>query len=397
MYRKFGVVLVMLQLLTIACWDQKELSNRSIWIGSGFDRAPNRDIILSGQILIPGQQSQAGGKGNSSGNSTGFFIVSGKGKNVSQAAGELQGKLSRQVFPSHRRAVFIGEHFAKEGITDLLDEHTRNPEVRLRTDIFVVKGSTARELLQSGYPLEKIPAIGAYKILELTSGMKQTTFMRFLRAASSEGASPVMPVISLEQKDGENQDATKQHAFRINGMAIFDNKLKLKGFIRQEEALNVNWITGVLRSTTVTALIPNGQGSVSLHLSRAGRKIRTDVQNGKLVFHVRLTGKGMIRENQSRLNLRDPENAKLVKQALESEAAKEIKQIIFKMQNTYREDIFGFGEVLHRRNPSLWKKWKGNWNDHFTMAEFDVKADFTVTQIGLTGPGLHWREEETKR
>ncbi|MNI78721.1 hypothetical protein D3C73_1351190 [compost metagenome] len=85
----------------------------------------------------------------------------------------------------------------------------------------------------------------------------------------------------------------------------------------------------------------------------------------------------------------------MVNEALESKAAKDVKETIVKMQKIYHEDIFGFGEVLHRRNPSAWKKVKNNWNSHFTEAEFDVKAVFTVTQIGLTGPGLHLRDEET--
>ncbi len=396
MYLKWGIVLVLILLLTTGCWDQKELSNRSIWIGSGFDRNGRGDIVLSGQILIPGQQGETGGKGGSPAKGINNFVVSGKGKNVSQAAADLQGSLSREVFPSHRRVVFLGEQFAEDGVADMLDEHSRNPMVRLRTDIFVVKDGTARELLQSTYPLEKIPAIGAYKELEHTSGMKQTTFMRFLRATSSDGVSPILPVISLDRKSSEIQDMTKQQAFRMNGIAIFDKKkLKLKGFISQEEALNVNWITGVLNSTTVTTPIPKNQGRVSIHLSRIGRRILPDNHKGKLVFHVKLTGKGVIRENQTRLDLRNPTNVKLVKKALEIEAAKEIKKIIFKMQKTYHEDIFGFGEILHRKNLSSWKKMKNNWNFYFTEAEFDVQADLTVTQIGLSGPGLYLREEET--
>ncbi|MEK4058403.1 MULTISPECIES: Ger(x)C family spore germination protein [Paenibacillus] len=396
MYLKSGIILVLILSLTTACWDQKELSNRSLWIASGFDRNERGDIVLSGQVLIPGQQGETGGKGGSSGKGIGNFVVSGKGESVSQAAADLQGSLSREVFPSHRRVVFVGEHFAKDGIADILDEHSRNPKVRLRSDIFIVKGGTALELLKSSYPLEKIPAIGAYKELEYTSGLKQATLMRFLRAASSDGVSPTLPVISLDRKGDENQEVTQQQIFRMNGIAIFDKeKLKLKGYISQMEALNVNWITGVLNSTTVTTLVPKNQGRVSLHLSRMSRKIWSEYERDKLVIHVKLIGKGLIRENQGRLDLRNPANVKLVKQALEIEAAKRVKETIFKIQKTFHEDIFGFGEVLHQRSPSYWRKLKNNWNFYFTEAEFDVKADLTVTQIGLTGPALHLQEEET--
>ncbi|MGQ7889295.1 Ger(x)C family spore germination protein [Paenibacillus sp. WC2504] len=396
MYRKFGIVLALFQLFTVSCWDQEELNDRAIWICSGVDRDANGDIVLSGQILVPSQQGGAGGgsgNGSSSGNN-GYMVVSGRGQNVSQAAVNMQGKLSRRVFPSHRRVIVLGEEFAKDGIVNMLDEHSRNPEVRLRTDIFVVKGTTARELLETAYPLEKIPAIGALKELEHTSGMNQLTFMRFLRAASNHGISPVLPVISLDQNEYENQNAMNKQAFQINGLGIFDDELKLKGFIQPEEAIYVNWLTGMLARTTVSALVPNSQDSVSLHLSQNGRKIQSEVKGDKVVMHIQLYGKGVIRENQSRLDLRHPDNVKLVKLALEKEAAKAAKQVIVKMQKKYGEDIFGFGEVLHRSNPQYWKEIMENWNYHFTKAELDVKANFSITQIGLTGPGLHWQEEK---
>ncbi|WP_186327647.1 Ger(x)C family spore germination protein [Paenibacillus sp. Y412MC10] len=395
MYLKTGIVLVLIVLFTTGCWDQKELNNRTIWMASGFDRNGNGDIVVSGQILIPGQ-GESGGKGGSTGKGLGNFVVSGTGKNVTDAAANLQGTLSREYLAAHRRVIFLGEQFAKNGIAEILDEHSRNPTVRLRTDVFIVKDGTARDMIQSTYPLEKIPAIGAYKELENTSGMKQATLMRLLRAASSDGVSPVLPVISMNREGNEIQNVTKQQAFRMNGMAILDKKkLKLKGFISQKEALYVNWITGVLKNTTVTAPIPKIQGMVSIHLSRIGHRILPDHHKGRLIFHVNVTGKGVIRENQTRLDLRNSQNVKLVKQALEVEAAKEINEIIHKMQMTYHEDIFGFGEVLHRKSPLSWKKLKDNWNDYFSEAEFDVQADLTVTQIGLTGPSLYLREEET--
>jgi len=391
---KIRITFLIIILFITGCWDQKELSNRSIWIGSGFDRNGRGDIVLSGQILLPGQGGGSKGKADSSGNGTNTFVVTGEGKNVSQAAADLQGSLSREVFPSHRRVVFLGEQFAKNGIAEILDEHSRNPSVRLRTDIFVVKDSTAYKMVQSNYPLEKIPAIGAYKELEHTTGMRQVTFMRLLRAASSDGISPVLPVITMIQKG--NDDSNKQESFKIEGLAIFDKKkMNLKGFINQEEAILVNWITGILKSTTITTNIPETQGRVSIHLSRLEHRILPEKLRDKFVFHVKLTGKGIIRENQTRLDLRTGSNVRLIQKSLENKVEKEIKDIILKMQQTYQEDIFGFGEILHRKSPSNWRLMKSDWNKFFKEADFDVQVKMTVTQIGLTGPSLHLREEET--
>lgn len=94
MYLKSGIILVLILSLTTACWDQKELSNRSLWIASGFDRNERGDIVLSGQVLIPGQQGETGGKGGSSGKGIGNFVVSGKGR-----VSVRQQPIYKEVFP----------------------------------------------------------------------------------------------------------------------------------------------------------------------------------------------------------------------------------------------------------------------------------------------------------
>lgn len=106
--------------------------------------------MASAQIVIPsklGTSQQGGGDGKGQG----YYVVTGKGENVTAAASNMQTKISRESFAGHRQVIVVGEQLAKQGLKPILDEYSRNPDVRLRTDIFVVKGGTAKELSATSY------------------------------------------------------------------------------------------------------------------------------------------------------------------------------------------------------------------------------------------------------
>ncbi|MNL83835.1 hypothetical protein D3C87_2115980 [compost metagenome] len=68
--------------------------------------------------------------------------------------------------------------------------------------------------------------------------------------------------------------------------------------------------------------------------------------------------------------------------------------MIADVQKKYDSDIFGFGEVLHKKNNKAWRQLGSNWNEAFAEAEFIVDADFVVRQAGMSGPSLQLRERE---
>ncbi|MGR5954031.1 Ger(x)C family spore germination protein [Bacillus paranthracis] len=57
----------------------------------------------------------------------------------------MQTKMSREIFRGHQRVILIGEKMAKNGLASVLDAYSRDPDIRLRADAFVIKGHTAKE------------------------------------------------------------------------------------------------------------------------------------------------------------------------------------------------------------------------------------------------------------
>jgi spore germination protein KC len=160
------------------------------------------------------------------------------------------------------------------------------------------------------------------------------------------------------------------------------------GFLNVEEEKTLRWITGNLQYTTVTSHIPNGKGDVSLDLNKVGSKIQPIIQKNKIKILVTLSGQGVIRENNTGLDLIDVKNIAIVQNALDKQAEKTVLKTITKVQKEYGTDIFGFSNAIQRKDLRQWKSLKKNWHKEFPKAEISVKANLTVRKIGVTVPSL---------
>lgn len=405
MIRKWGRCGLILSLLFLpGCWDSTEINEIAVELAWGIDKAPNKKIMISAQSIIPSKIS-GGQKDGAAGGSEGkpFFVVSSDGLNTLDAVQRMQTKLSRQIFRGHRRVIVIGESMAKQGIKEVFDTYTRDPNLKLRTDIFIVKGNTAKNFLKVSYPLENIPGLGALGENSQIGMPAEMGMLNFLLAATSEGACPTVPAITIgmnpasqdEQNQKEQQPGSNKEGFRIAGSAILDKELKLAGYLNEKEDQAVHWVTGNLKKLTVSTTVPQEMGNVSMDLYRVGRKIQPIVQGDKLKFYITLTGQGALRENNTRLDLTDTENITLLQKELNKQAEETVLQTITKVQQNYGTDIFGLSDVIRRKDVPLWKSMRNNWEEKFREAEIVVTAKLTVRRIGVTGPSLHLNPDES--
>lgn len=398
-----ALILFLSMFITSGCMDRVELNDLAIELGWAMDKTPNGQYLVSTQFTIPsklGGDAKSGGSGEN-----GYFVESGTGKTILEATQDMQTKLSRRVFRGQRRAIFIGEDLARSGIRDVLDTYTRDPDVRLRAEVFVVKGAKAQDALKLSYPYERVPALASVKIDKVIGGAGDSSLRNFLIASSTEGSSPIMPAIEIDSTDsseseqGQGKEGEQNSAnARIYGTAIFAGKaLKLVGFLSKEEAAERFWVMGELPHYTLTGRVPEGKGMVSIQSTHLGGHIVPVIQNNQIHFYVTLTGKGDITENTTPMDLTKTENLKIVEKDLEESEQKHILQTIKNVQEQYRTDIFGFGETIHRRDPRQWTSLKKRWIETFPKTKVSVRVKLTIRRVGITGPSLQLQEDEIKK
>ncbi len=385
-------------LFTSGCWDRIELNDRAIWIASGWDDGKKKNITFSGQIVIPSSiSSQSGGGNPGTGNS--YFTVTASGRNPEDAIQKLQEKISRQAFMGQRRIIFLGEKIAERGLKENIESIVRTPAVSIRTGVFVIKNGTAKDAFSVAYPLEKIPAMTALKVYEQDVKRGDDVFLKFLYAANSDGIRPTLPAMEIggnTEVEHSEQGGAAKSSFELVGTALFDKNLKLSGYINAQESKYFNWLTGIAKKNVITTSIEEGNASIILfHMSS---KIIPEVnKQNQVKVTIELTGKGELLENNTDFNLLKIKNVKLFEKKFEQEVKKEVLALIHKIQKEQGPDVFGFGEVIHRKHPYKWKKIKDKWDEKFLDAEVAVKVNITIKQIGLTGPPVIKIESETKK
>lgn len=387
-------------LFITGCWNRIELNDVALVVGTGVDIADNDTVELSNQIIVPSQihTAPAGGGGGGEGNA--FLTITATGKSLLDASHNVQARLSRRLFHSHRQNIFIGEQLAKQGLEKLVDEYSRNPDVRLRSDMWVVRNDDGKSLLKVPYPLESIPALAILKTNRHLGGAFGVSFIDFLKAASSETSSPTLPVVQIvseyakvkESAGNKNQDPSKTVKFA--GRAVFDKQLRLIGYLSFTEALDRFWMLGRKRFYPLAGYIPEGKGYVSLDANNLTSKIKTSIgPDDKVNISVLLKADGLIRENNTNLNLRASKNLKIVETALNKQLETRIGSMIAKMQKL-GTDVFHFDDNVHRQHPREWKNMKSDWQNKFKEATISVNVEVNIRYVGLTGPGLQLRKEE---
>ncbi|WP_020060983.1 Ger(x)C family spore germination protein [Bacillus sp. 123MFChir2] len=394
LHKALCMILVFSLVFLTGCWDRTELNDLAIELGWGLDQAKNNKLEISAQFIIPSKMGMGQSGRSNAGKSV--FIESGTGRDILEAGLMMQTKLSREVFRGHQRVIVIGEQLARRGLAPVLDAYSRDPDIRLRADTLVVKGSTAKQFLEASNPLETIPALGALKEHMQIEELGDTSLLNFLIAGTSDGINPILPVIKLIHSS-KKQDKTNFKGFQIVGGAIFNKNLKLVGYINIQKWLTTLWLVNRLSKQTITATVPQGNGSASLYMTKIDRKIKPIIRGNTIKYDIVLSGEGTIQENNTNLDLTQPKNLILLEHVLEKESEKQALQTIKKVQKQYGTDIFGFGEAIHHKYPSKWKGLKKNWDKQFRKVEVSIHANLTIRRVGLTGPSLQVKKNEIKK
>lgn len=375
--------------LLSGCWDRTEINDLAFITGSAFDLTENGDYLLSLQIAVP---SSTPGGGIGGGTQPKFFVVSATGKNANDAFEKLQKKSSRKLFTAHRSVIFIGETLGRHGIDGIIDVFAHDPRQRLRTYIMVVKGGQAKKLLETKYPFDQVPT-EAVKEMEGQKSEIAVNLRDFFIAASSKGIEPVMGAIEVEP---EGDDAAQKGLFKLAGSAVF-KKMKMVGRLDEGETDGLNWATNHMEDERINAELPGGQGNVGMLVTHAERKITADTSGDRIRFKVLLQGKGVLFENNTRLNVTRPKNTAIVKEALENSVRRQVADVLHKLQKQYDADVVGFGQLLRQNKPKQWKAVQNEWDRKFAESEIAVVVKLNISGAGMAGPPLQLNQQEIQK
>jgi len=368
------LLLVSCIFLLVGCWNYSEIEEKSIVAGLGIDKnKENGNFVLTVEIV-----NLAGKDGESTLASEIFSI---EGKSVFDAVRNLITRTGRKPYWSHAKVLIIGEDIAKEGIVPILDWINRDAEVR--SDIWIVasKEKTAREIFDTDPELSEIISFEIDDILksrDVVTKFSHEEVWQFIDDVSSEGLSSMIPTIMKVEEFGKN-------TFRVYGTNVFKEDKSI-GWLDGIETRDVLWIRNELNGGlyVISDKISTLADTVTLEILASKTKVEPVYFGEDLTIRISVETDVVIAEIDGTTNYMDDKGRAILKRVVERKIKEELASIISKVQQEYKTDIFGFGNLIERKKPKLWKEIKENWEEIFVKIDTEINVKINIKGSALT-------------
>ncbi|TMU87243.1 Ger(x)C family spore germination protein [Bacillus sp. BHET2] len=382
---KLLIVSVISSLLLSGCWNSRELDEIGIAVALGIDKSGDK-ILISVQLVNPGEISSK----HSGGAKAPIVIYQETGDTVFEALRKMTKTVPLKTFFPHLRMLVIGENLAKEGIATSMDLLARDQEFRPDFYVVIAKDHEAHQVLKMLVPVEKITAQNLFKKLETSSSVwaptVALTFGELLDEFISPGKQAVVTGVQIvgDPEVGKYtsnlQSADPPVRLQYTDTAIFKDD-KLHGWLNEPESKGYNYIVGNVKSTVVNVPCSEG-GKVSIEILKTKAKVLATFSKGNPSIDVNLEATGNVGEVQCDMDFKKTKTIEDLEKKVERDIKDKMMQSIKTAQESYRVDIFGFGDVIHRENYRYWNKNKKEWDEHFAELPVHVNVKTNIRQTG---------------
>ncbi|OBR67984.1 hypothetical protein A7K91_18815 [Paenibacillus oryzae] len=382
------LVLCCCMMLTTGCWNRKELNELAIQLAASIDKEGKQYRVAS-QVVIP---SEVSAKTTSSGMSP-VTLFQATAPTMIEAFRKMTESSSRKIYSAHLRVLIIDENLAEDGISEVLDLFSRNPETRTDFYIIVARHSSAISILETLTSMERIPAENLFYALDTSaknwSPTTTVTIENLIEQLVSEGINPVLTGVQLfgnkeQGKKISNVQQVKPDAkVRFTGLAVFSSD-KLAGWLDESKSRGYNYILDNVKSSAGHVACPSG-GLIGLETLRNQTVVKADIVDGEPLISIKVTNINTIADTECRINLSDPATITDLEHQASEKLKNVIEQTVVYAQKNFDFDIFGFGQKLYQSHPRQWKKIKDEWATTYwpkLKIKYDVKCQ--IHKIGTT-------------
>lgn len=375
------------------CWNRHELNTLGI-LGSVAVDMEEEKYKLTFEIIKP---KPAVVKGVGGEKEEPVRIIQTTGDSFFEALRNATLKFDRRIFMPHTKVYIFSEEVAKKGLIDFIDFLQRDHETRRSTYVVIAKDSSAAEILNTAGGIEDIPSNYIVRLIEgekFNSKSLAVKFRELLKYYYDKGKQPTLGIIQIKKKPKESsiKKGETEYELSVEGSAVFLEE-KLVGFLDGKETRGLNFVTNKMKGGVIVSPAPNGMGTNTIEILKADSKNDVKIEGEEPKIKVKISLTGMLGEESAKINIKEPGVIEKIEKANSQVIKNEIEDVIRKVQQEYETDIFGFGEVLHKKHPDQWKKIQDNWNEIFSHGEVKVEVETKITRIGLTNTPVNKKEE----
>jgi len=371
------LILIFSLLATSGCWGRVEFPQAVVIGGAGMDLLPDQNILTSFQLMLPPDISRG----------PSFVVVSAPGQTVSVGRRRITLESPRVQIIEHIAAFVVGEAMARN-LVDMVDLMLRSPHLRENTDIFVARGSEARQVLETAPVIEKSSAQALKAMIrsqDPTTGVyTEVRINEVLSKLAAPGIEPVIPGVEVIS------DASGKKTLRLSGTAVF-RKGHLVGWLNTRESRGYRWLRPKqVRGGTVTVTCPFDGKPVLLEMLRTRSEIIPRLENGRVAFSIKIRDDAMFYEQRCTHDLLISPTISQLEAEGERQIEDEVLAAIYKAQSL-ESDIFGLGLAVSRRYPRAWQSMEKNWETIFPTVPVSVQVDVNIRRSNFLTKILYLR------
>ena len=177
-----------------------------------------------------------------------------------------------------------------------------------------------------------------------------------------------------EANKAVNLQKTTTDAFlEADGLAVIKDGA-LIDWIESKKSRGVIWVLDKAKSTDITLKWKGKKNALSVAPIRSKTKVSSIFKQGRPVINIKIENEGWLSEANTAIDLMDPKIIGKIEKLTEKAIKKEVQSTV-KEAKRLKCDIFGFGDVVHKSNPDIWKKLERDWNNYFADIEVNVKVE----------------------
>lgn len=397
------ILIIFCSLLLTACAGKREINDLALVMAVGIDQGSKDGTVkVTAQVSRPGDaRGQTGAPTGQSGETS--WNVEAEGETIFEAIRNLTGVSSRRVFWAHNFIIVINEEVAKEGIGDIIDFFTRNPELRMRT-LVALTPDKASEVIATITSLEVVPGEAISKLFrytDISTLAPHTEIKDLLAAYLSESTEPILARLSMEERKIDSlkpEEGAKVKQVELSGAGVFKND-KLVGVLQANELQGIILFRDKIDSGVVVVACPKEpKNEVSVELNKQTFDVEPSYKNDEVSFNAKLNATVTVVEAGCPFSINDKKAIKQIEESVEAKLKDDINKSIEKIQKEYKSDVLELGKVFQNKYPYEWKSMKKDWTNIFSTAEINISVHANVESGSLlfqpTISGKEERKEE---
>ena len=297
------------------------------------------------------------------------LILSAAGESLSAACLSMQGLSDSYVFYGYVDQLLLGEEAALEGVEPVLDYFSRDVELGLGAQVWLVRGGTARAAIEAG---GETGVDSRLSTLQTDSEMGAAGITRTAGEVFSsllEQGCAYLPALRAAGAEEGEQTALLEAGYGV----LRDGALA--GCLEGESAKGLELLTGQTAEDIIEVDLPSGRAVA--RITEVSTRCEPVFQGEELTgLHLYCRAAAELAEFHEPM---DQGELAQLREALEERESLRLRQVMEQLR-AWGTDCTALGSQVAQANPARWEKLRGEWEERFSTIPYEVSVQVSVSR-----------------